>query len=859
MSAENKINRLLQNVLMSSGKIDNDKNYWIDKLKSCSTRSSFSVNTQRHKLPRYDMAVKSKRMPESISKSIISMCNGSEYAMYILLLSCVKFLLFKYTGNQDSIIGMPAFSQKDKTDCFDNILPIRSILQEQYTFKDWANEIKTAVSEADKHQNLPLEELVKIMCTDMESEEAPVFNTIVLLENIHDTGIVEDIKADAVFAFKLDENSIDIRIEYNSCLFTEQAISLITEQMTNYYDLAAANPNIRLWEMDVIPESEKFRILRQFNNTKAEYQKDKTIHEMFEEQAAKTPNNIAAIFERGMLTYRELNEKSNQLARALLKKGAAQGSIIAVMLERSIDMIVGIMGILKAGCAYLPISPEYPSDRINYMLNDSYSKIMLTVGTLKEGVIYNGILIDLEDESIYDENGTNLGKIASSSLAYVIYTSGSTGRPKGVMIEHYSVVNRISWMQKRYPIGESDTILQKTPFTFDVSVWELFWWSFYGAKVFFLKQGGEKNPKEIVNAIENENITVIHFVPSMLSSFLDYIEVKGVSYRLKSLRQVFSSGEVLGFQHVESFNKLLNKACGTKLTNLYGPTEATVDVSFFDCPSGGELKVIPIGKPIDNIKLYVVDKCAKLQPVEVAGELCISGDGVGRGYLNREELTAERFTDDPFDHGRTLYKTGDLARWMADGNIEYLGRIDNQVKIRGFRIELGEIEAHILSMRKVSDAVVIDRQDKEGEKYLSAYIVSSEPISQDELRADLLKELPEYMVPAYFIRLDEMPLTANGKINRKALPEPEGFIEGEKQDLPENENQRRILEVWKNVLGRENIGINDDFFESGGHSLQAIKLEVEMEKSGMPIDYLDINKYRTIKELALFVEGKGKV
>ncbi|WP_273479177.1 amino acid adenylation domain-containing protein, partial [Acetivibrio straminisolvens] len=359
------------------------------------------------------------------------------------------------------------------------------------------------------------------------------------------------------------------------------------------------------------------------------------------------------------------------------------------------------------------------------------------------------------------------------SLAYVIYTSGSTGKPKGAMIEHYSVINRLGWMQRKYPIGKEDTILQKTPYTFDVSVWELFWWFFEGSKVCFLEPGGEKDPGVIIDEVERSGITTMHFVPSMLNMFLEYLEEGTGLERISSLRQVFASGEALGTKQVARFNRLLGKRHGTRLINLYGPTEATVDVSYFDCPLDEDIDLVPIGKPIDNIRLYIVDKYNNLQPVGIPGELCIAGDGVGRGYLNRPELTKEKFVQNPFTEfengmgsGDTdtafrgvMYRTGDLARWLSDGNIEYLGRIDHQVKVRGFRIEPGEIEEELLKHKDIKEAVVMARKDADGGNYLCAYITGDREIAPSELREHLTKSLPEYMVPSYFIRLDKMPLS----------------------------------------------------------------------------------------------------
>ncbi|WP_036693983.1 amino acid adenylation domain-containing protein, partial [Paenibacillus tyrfis] len=370
----------------------------------------------------------------------------------------------------------------------------------------------------------------------------------------------------------------------------------------------------------------------------------------------------------------------------------------------------------------------------------------------------------------YSEDGANLEPVAGPrNVAYVIYTSGTTGKPKGVMVEHHSVINRLMWMQKAYPIASGDTILQKTAITFDVSVWELFWWSWVGSKVCLLPVGGEKNPEEIVETIARNNVSTLHFVPSMLDVFLEYVGSTGgkASGKLASLRQVFASGEALTPAQVSKFRREVGD---TRLINLYGPTEATVDVSYYECTAGELSGTVPIGKPIDNIRLYIIGEGNQgLQPVGVAGELCIAGVGLARGYLNRPELTEEKFVNHPLVPGERIYRTGDLARWLPDGNIEYLGRIDHQVKIRGYRIELGEIEAQLLKLAPVQQAVVIAREDGSGQKQLCAYIVAEQQMTVSELRGELSRELPGYMIPSYFVQMEQMPLSANGKLDRKAL------------------------------------------------------------------------------------------
>jgi D-alanine--poly(phosphoribitol) ligase subunit 1 len=491
------------------------------------------------------------------------------------------------------------------------------------------------------------------------------------------------------------------------------------------------------------------------------------IQQLIETRAAAHASATAVVCGDASLTYAELNARANQLAHRLRAEGAGPGAIVALMVERSFAMIVGILGIVKAGAAYLPVPPEHPAERIRYLLDDGGVKILLLHGKTAGRVAFTGLTLNLDEAGVYannKENPTLLNK--PDDLVYVIYTSGSTGRPKGVMIEHRALVNRLQWMQSAYPIGPGDVILQKTPYSFDVSVWELFWWALEGATLAFLAPGGERNPLAIVDAVRRQRVSVMHFVPSMLNVFLEYLAAKdgSVVKSLASLRQVFASGEALTPSHVRKFNALL----AARLTNLYGPTEATVDVTYFDCPRGNDFDVIPIGRPIHHTRLHVI-RDGREAAVGETGELCIAGIGLARGYLNNPALTAEKFVDNPVNPGERIYRTGDVARWLPDGNVEYLGREDHQVKIRGLRVELGEIESTVREYPGVADCVATVEKHSESVMILVAHVVSRSELDVAALRQHLREKLPDYMVPHRFERLAELPLTSSGKADRKAL------------------------------------------------------------------------------------------
>jgi len=471
------------------------------------------------------------------------------------------------------------------------------------------------------------------------------------------------------------------------------------------------------------------------------------------------------------LSYAQLNDRVNSLAHRLRAEGVRPGDVVGLLTERSFAMILGVLAILKAGGAYVPLAPSYPQDRLDYMLENSGARLLLVHGRTAGRVAFAGRILDLEDPALYQGPTGNPARVnAPEDLAYIIYTSGSTGRPKGVMIEHHSVVNRLQWMQRAYPLGADDVILQKTPYAFDVSVWELLWWALEGARLCLLAPGAEANPLALVKTIRRERVSVMHFVPSMLSVFLEYLEGKDAQALagLASLKHVFASGEALAPSHVRKFNDVLGKATGARLINLYGPTEATVDVSYYDCPREGEIGCVPIGRAIDHMKLYVL-KDGREAAVGEPGELCIAGVGLARGYVNNPALTAEKFTDNPVNPGERIYRTGDIARWLPDGNVEYLGREDHQVKIRGMRIELGEIENTIRSSPGVTDCVALVDKLSEQVAQIAAYVVSRAELDVEALKRYLRTQLPDYMVPHRFERLERMPLTPNGKADRRAL------------------------------------------------------------------------------------------
>ena len=592
------------------------------------------------------------------------------------------------------------------------------------------------------------------------------------------------------------------------------------------------------------------------HNRYRDYPLERPLHTFIEAQAARTPEAAAVVFEDETLTYAELDAKANQLARHLQGLGVGPDVLVGVCLERSFEMVAGLLAVLKAGGAYVPIDPTYPAERIAFMLEDADPPVLLSQAKLRDTLPAHRaqvLYLDTDWAEIAKQSSERVNAdVNPEHLAYVIYTSGSTGKPKGAMNPHRAIVNRLLWMQEAYEIGPGDAVLQKTPFSFDVSVWEFFWPLLTGARLVVAKPDGHKDASYLADLIKKEYMTVMHFVPSMLYLFL---EEANLGERCKSLRHVVCSGEALPFDLQEQFFAKVD----AQLHNLYGPTEAAVDVTHWTCQQDSKERVVPIGYPVANTQIHILDE--KLNPVPdgEAGELHIGGVQVARGYHKRPKLTAERFIGDPFSDkpGARLYKTGDLARRRGDGAVEFLGRIDFQVKLRGFRVELGEIEAVLNSFEGVKQSVVV-AQERDGEMRLVAYLVwQDEPASRSELNRFLETKLPDYMVPAVFVTLPELPLSPNGKVDRKRLPEPTR----QRPDLeqayapPRNDLERFLTGLWTETLDLEHVGIYDKFFELGGSSLQAAQFVNRLQKElGEFIYIVTIFEAPSVSEYAAMLE-----
>ncbi|MFW2569679.1 amino acid adenylation domain-containing protein [Legionella sp. 29fVS95] len=619
------------------------------------------------------------------------------------------------------------------------------------------------------------------------------------------------------------------------------------------------NPDKTIFLLSIMGKKERNNVLHAWNNTGFKYNYKKLLHQYFEEQVTKTPDSIAAVFQGTGISYHELNQKANQLACYLRSQGVRKDHLIGICLDRSIEMVVGILGILKSGGAYLPLDPNYPDERISYMLNDSQANLLIVdqQSIKKRPHRYTGKIIDinavLDLKNLPDENLQHVSKF--SNLAYVIYTSGTTGKPKGVAISHRAICNHMVWMQKEYSFSNTDVFLQKTPFSFDASVWEFFMPLFIGGKLVIAPADAHASPIQMTNLVKDNQVSVLQLVPSMLK---ELVSTPGFD-SCHSLKQVFCGGEALLPETIGAFFK--NNASGAKLHNLYGPTETTIDAITLTCTQGdAESDASRIGKPISNTKAYILDD--KLQPVPIGmtGELYIAGEGLARGYLNNQEFIEQKFIANPFSNKKNdrLYKTGDLVKWQSDGIIEYIGRRDSQVKIRGFRIEVNEIESHLEKIPSIHQCIVIPEPGSDNSISLSAYVVLDQnaQLSATDIRSTLKAKIPDYMIPSRFFVVDKFLITPSGKVDRKNLPTPcKQLTSSNDYAEPNNDIELQLKNIWCSVLKIDHLGIHDDFFELGGNSLSAMNIiSLIQEQFSVSLSLRNFFEFSTIHSLAKEIE-----
>jgi len=838
--------------------------YWKEKLHDFRTPTTLPTENKPHDRSGFALATHTVWLSKELTSTLQETARKIRVTLSTLVQGAWAILLNRHSGQDDVVFGVTISGRPadipgsdQMIGLFINSLPVRVRFDTSPTVRSLMQDLQ---AQSLKIQEYGFSFLPDVKACSAVPGAAGLFNSIVIFENFptsyKDMGIgtairITDSKIEEMTNFDftlfiIPGTELELTLHYATDLFAQETIEHLLGHLPVILTGMLQALDEPVSTLDILTGEERKLLVEDFNATGTEYEHDKCAYQLFEEQVEVRPDDVAVVFGDRAVTYRELNIRANQLARLLRGKGVKPDHIVGILVERSMEMLIGLLGILKAGGAYLPLDPMYPEERIRYMLEDSRTKILLTQQRCAEKIErikFDGEIIDIFDEGMYVGENSNLEPVNSTQdLMYVIYTSGSTGRPKGVMLEHRNVVNFIKGMTEIVDFSTGKTIVCLTTISFDIFVLETHLALAMGLKVVMASEQEQNDPELLKNLIIKNNITMLQTTPSRLKLLM---ASSAFVASMQGLKEIMVGGEPFPENMLKPVQDAMPHG---RIYDVYGPTETAVWSTVKDL-TGAES--INIGRPIANTQIYIIDKYGRLQPRGILGELCIGGDGLARGYLNREDLTAEKFVPTPFGSGSKMYKTGDLARWLNNGDLECHGRVDYQVKIRGNRIELGEIETCLAELEAIRDVVVVDKDDKDGNKYLVAYYVADDDIQPVDLRASLKERLPEYMIPSRYIRMEVLPLTPNGKVDRKALPEPDGLkVAVETEHIaPRNEIEHVLAELWQEVLGVEKVGIKDNFFDLGGHSMLIMKVLARLHFS-YPLTVQDFFDHQTIMELS---------
>jgi len=891
-------NHTSENKTIAAGQHYRERDYWLQKLSGELVRSTFPYDRSGAAQPGAREGALSFQLNGDVYARLAELSNRFDPRLYMVLVAVLTLLLYKYTGSHDIMIGAPTFKADVEGNFVNTVLVLRNQITETMTFKELLLQVKETIIQATENQNYPLETLLYKLDIPDNREDFPLFDAAILLENVHDKRYFQDLKFNILFLFSKTAEVVEGHLEYNSVRYESATVKTIINRYKQLLKDAIFNVDREIQDFSILFPGEKQQLLQEFNDTRKALERDKNYPQLFENQAAPTPDKIAAIYNDREMTYRELDRKTNQLARLLRGKGITRNGMVGVFCHRSMINLIGIIGIFKAGGVYIPIETDYPFARIKAILSDAGATVLLTLSdsvstnnnfyqeidshtdikniifldksTDNAALLREGGLpetISLSDWNMVEKEAKESLALSTKplDLAYIIYTSGTTGKPKGVMIHQLGMINHLYAKISDLSIGGEDIIAQTASVGFDISIWQFLVALIVGGRVFIIDKETVLNPREFLKILQRGIVTILESVPSLMTVFLDIMKDESMK-DLKNLRWMIPTGEALSPGLVREWYHYFP---GIKLVNAYGPTEASDDVTHYivyEIPSK-EQKTIPVGKPVQNMQIYIVDKNLSLCPIGVRGEICVAGIGVGKGYWRDSEKTAHAFIPNPFleeigdsDYA-IMYKTGDIGYFRKDGFVECVGRLDYQVKIRGNRLELGEIENRLLNHDKIREAVVVLKENQQGEKYLCSYIIpkKDQKVELQEVKEFLSRELPAYMIPAYIIALDKMPLTPNGKMDRRALPEPEMEKEGGDYVAPTSRIEKDLVEIWQEVLGRSPIGVQDNFFMSGGDSIKSIQIVARMTRAGYKLEIKDIFEYATIADLAPYVKKAGNL
>ncbi|HAF12616.1 MAG TPA: non-ribosomal peptide synthetase [Blastocatellia bacterium] len=852
--------------------------YWKKQLAGAPAMLELPLDRPRPPVQTFRGAYESLTLSADLNAALKDLARQEGATLFMILLAAFQSLLWRHTRQDTIVIGAPIANRTRKetellVGFFVNTLVMSSTISADMTFRELLRQVKETTLTAYGNQDLPFEKLVEELQPERSLSHNPLFQVTLSLQNIPQAlgmgnFIVDPIGFDAsvtrldleAYFWDLPEG-LGCEFVYSTDLFDRHTIQGLLQRFQILLEGIVSKPDCRISELPLLTATERQQLLVEWNDHHREYPQDECVPELFEAQVERTPDAVAIVFGQERLTYAELNRKSNQVAHYLRARGVGPEARVGILMERSLEMVVGLLGILKAGGAYVPLDPAHPRQRLSFMLEDAAAPVLLTQQQLVERMpahVAEVICLDRDWQQIAKESAENPeNNCTPQNLVYVIYTSGSTGKPKGVSVTHQSVVRLVKETEYAQ-FGPDEVFLQFAPLSFDASTFEI-WGSLLNGARLVVMPPGLAALGELGEAVKHNGVTTL-----WLTAGLFHQIVETDLENLRGVRQLLAGGDVLSVPHLE---KAADELSGCQLINGYGPTENTTFTCCYRVKSGERFESsVPIGFPITNTEVYILDRQTELAPIGVAGELYIGGDGLARGYLNRPDLTAECFVPNPFSSraDERLYKTGDLARYRPDGSIQFLGRLDHQVKLRGYRIELGEIETALGEHSSVQDAVVVLRDSERGNRDLVAYVVADPgevgADLREQLQGFLKKKLPGYMTPAYFVFLEKLPLTPNGKIDQRALPLPEKS----RPDLadafvaPRSEAEIKLASLWRDVLGREEIGIYDNFFDLGGHSLLATQVMARIRETfnvNMPLRYFF--EQPTVVGLAEFLRNAG--
>ena len=847
--------------------------YWKNQLANDFSPLELPTDHRRPSIQTYHGASKSLSLPKNILDSVNDLGRREGVTLFMTLLAAFNALLHRWTGQEQITIGSP-ISGRNKIETenligfFVNTLLLRTAISDEMTFRDLLSRVRETTLGAYAHQELPFEKLVEELHPQRNAGHLSLIQVMFALQNSAENNLkfpglevevleleTQTAKFDLTFVIREMKDGLRLVIEYNTNLFERETIERVLNQYSRLLESIVKNPNEKISRLNLLSEAERQQLLFDWNKTETAYPREKCIHELFATQVETTPDSIVAIFGGQQLTYRDLNERANQLANHLRKSGVGPDVLVAICVERSIEMLVGFLGILKAGGAYVPLDSEYPAERLAFMIEDAQSPVLLTIE--KFAARFSGqkskmLRLDSDWEMISRESKTAPpNQTTSENLAYVIYTSGSTGKPKGVAVPHRAIA-RLVFNTNYIQLDSSDRIAQASNSSFDAATFEIWGALLHGGKLIGFDKDLILSPNDLAEQLERQKISVIFLTTALFNQIAE-----DAPHAFRSVKNVLFGGEAVDPKWVK---QILAKGPPKRLLHVYGPTESTTFASWFEVREvPTDATTIPIGKPLSNTTFYVLDQTLEITPIGFPGELHIGGDGLARGYFNRPELNATKFISNPFATGKNslLYKTGDLVRYLPDGNIEFIGRIDHQVKIRGFRIELQEIETILKQHSNVKDALVVVHQENKDKRLVSYFVAAMNPApSAEELRRFLKEKVPDYMVPSVFVALEKFPLNLNGKIDRHALPAPEVVRADELRSTPLSSLEKKLQEIWENVIGRKPIGVQDNFFDLGGHSLLAVKLFAQIEKQlGKKLPLALLFQSPTVEQLAKAISG----